>query len=118
MMFSFLFNKRAPVIGAFFIAAVFSFVELDAQSLKQQLSNNKTILCAHRGGMYDEYAENSLKTLEYLERSVGPVMAEVDVRKSKDSTLYLLHDNTLERTTTGNGKIEDASDDYLQSLKL
>jgi glycerophosphoryl diester phosphodiesterase len=70
--------------------------------------------------MYADYAENSLKTLEYLEKSFegSPVMAEVDVRKSKDGTLFLLHDNTLERTTTGTGKIEESTDDYLKSLKL
>ncbi len=40
------------------------------------------------------------------------------MRKSKDGTLYLLHDNTLERTTTGTGTIEESTDEYLKSLKL
>lgn len=92
----------------------------NAQSLKQQLSKGKMMLCAHRGGMYGDHAENSLKTLEYLEKSLSPapVMAEVDVRKSKDGTLYLLHDNTLERTTNGQGTIEESTDSYLRTLKL
>jgi glycerophosphoryl diester phosphodiesterase len=113
-------NKRAPIFGAFFIVALFGVIQLSGQSLKGQLNKEKIILCAHRGGMYVDYAENSLRTLEYLEKSFegAPVMAEVDVRKSKDGTLYLLHDNTLERTTTGAGNIEDSTDDYLKSLKL
>lgn len=108
--------KKAPIFGAFFIAAM----SIHAQSLKSHLGNGKVILCAHRGGMYADYAENSLRTLEYLEKSFegAPVMAEVDVRKSKDGTLFLLHDNTLERTTTGTGTIENATDEYLRSLKL
>jgi glycerophosphoryl diester phosphodiesterase len=112
--------KKAPIFGAFFIAAVLCVVQLNAQSLKEQLKKEKIILCAHRGGMYADYAENSISTLEYLEKSFdgAPVMAEVDVRKSKDGTLFLLHDNTLERTTTGTGKIEESSDDYLKGLKL
>lgn len=90
------------------------------QALKQHLAEGKTVLCAHRGGMYSDHAENSLLTLDFLATSFGnnPVMAEIDIRKSKDGTLFLLHDNTLERTTTGAGKIEDASDTYLRSLSL
>jgi len=78
------------------------------------------MLCAHRGGMYSDHAENSLRTLEYLEKALSPapVMAEVDIRKSKDGTLFLLHDNTLERTTNGQGKIEESTDNYLKSLRL
>src|ERR1044071_1330088 len=112
-------KKKAPIFGAFFIVLL-CVVQLNAQSLKDQLGKEKIILCAHRGGMYADYAENSLKTLEYLEKSFdgAPVMAEVDVRKSKDGTLFLLHDNTLERTTTGSGKIEESSDEYLKGLKL
>lgn len=108
--------KKAPIFGAFFIAAL----SLNAQSLKSQLGKGKMILCAHRGGMYADHAENSIRTLEYLAKSFegAPVMAEVDVRKSKDGTLFLLHDNTLERTTTGTGTIENATDEYLRSLKL
>lgn len=102
------------------LVLVFVFNAIYAQSLKQQLANGKMMLCAHRGGMYDAYAENSLRTLEHLEKSLSPapVMAEVDIRKSKDGTLFLLHDNTLERTTTGAGKIEESTDEYLKTLKL
>ncbi len=108
-------KRKAPIFGAFFIA-----FQLNAQSLKDQLTKGKVILCAHRGGMYADYAENSLKTLEYLGKGFegASVMAEVDVRKSKDGTLFLLHDNTLERTTTGTGKIEESTDEYLKGLKL
>lgn len=85
-----------------------------------QFAEGNAMLCAHRGGMYADHAENSLKTLDFLLKSFGtaPVMAEIDIRKSKDGTLFLLHDNTLERTTTGAGKIEEATDKYLKSLKL
>lgn len=102
------------------LAIVFHFTNVAAQSLKAQISEGSTILCAHRGGMYDDYAENSLRTLGFLETSFRgrPVMAEVDIRKSKDGTLFLLHDNTLERTTNGHGEISEQTDEYLRSLKL
>ena len=118
-----IFTKKGPVAratGSFFILLIFVSAAVQAQTLRQQLANGKPMLCAHRGGMYDHYAENSLQTLDFLETSISPapVMAEVDIRKSKDGTLYLLHDNTLERTTTGTGAIEDSSDEYLKTLKL
>jgi glycerophosphoryl diester phosphodiesterase len=102
------------------VLSVFAWMITDAQSLREEINKGTTILCAHRGGMYDDYAENSLRTLEFLERSFGgkPVMAEVDIRKSKDGTLFLMHDNTVDRTTNGSGKVEDLSDTYLRSLKL
>jgi glycerophosphoryl diester phosphodiesterase len=112
--------KKEGASAPFFIVMMLCVAQLNAQSLKDQLTKEKLILCAHRGGMYADYAENSLRTLEYLGKSFegSSVMAEVDVRKSKDGTLFLLHDNTLERTTTGTGKIEESTDEYLKSLKL
>jgi glycerophosphoryl diester phosphodiesterase len=105
----------------FFLTALILQASLaNAQSLKEQLTKGNVVLCAHRGGMYADHAENSLRALDFLVKSFGsmPVMAEVDIRKSKDGTLFLLHDNTLERTTTGVGKIEEATDKYLQTLTL
>jgi len=119
MMVSEIIKKRGAS-APFFIVAMLCVLQLNAQSLKEQIGKEKLILCAHRGGMYADYAENSLKTLEYLGKTFegSSVMAEVDVRKSKDGTLFLLHDNTLERTTTGKGTIEESTDEYLKSLKL
>jgi glycerophosphoryl diester phosphodiesterase len=90
------------------------------QVAQAQFDDANVMLCAHRGGMYDDHAENSVRTLEFLAKSFGdaPVMAEIDIRKSKNGTLFLLHDNTLERTTTGTGEIGEATDEYLRSLRL
>ena len=112
--------KKRGASAPFFIVALLCSIHMNAQSLKNELAKGKIILCAHRGGMYNYYAENSLRTLDYLENGFkpAPVMAEVDIRKSKDGTLFLLHDNTLERTTTGIGTIEGSTDKYLKSLKL
>ena len=37
----------------------------------------------------------------------GAKWIEVDVRKSKDGVLFNLHDETLDRTTNGKGKLSD-----------
>ncbi len=62
------------------------------------------LVSAHRGGPAIGYPENALATFE---RSLqyGPVLIETDVRMSRDSVLVLLHDTTLDRTSTGTGEV-------------
>jgi glycerophosphoryl diester phosphodiesterase len=58
---------------------------------------------AHRGAS-SERPENTLSALRRAIR-VGATATEVDVRTSADNQLVLLHDDTLDRTTSGNGPI-------------
>ncbi|MBC6608032.1 glycerophosphodiester phosphodiesterase family protein [Hymenobacter sp. BT188] len=60
---------------------------------------------AHRGGgNYPGYPENALESFAYL---VGqtPMIIECDIDLTRDSVLMLLHDKTLDRTTTGTGPL-------------
>jgi len=77
-------------------------------------------LCGHRGVMYPEQAENALSGFRWVAAHVKPdtMMVEIDLRKSKDGTIYLMHDETVDRTTNGTGKITDLADTYLNSLNL
>lgn len=77
-------------------------------------------LCGHRGVMYPEQAENALSGFRWVAAQVKPdtMMVEIDLRKSKEGTIYLMHDETVDRTTNGTGKISDLSDAYLNSLYL
>jgi glycerophosphoryl diester phosphodiesterase len=43
---------------------------------------------------------------------------EVDVRLSKDGVLVLMHDETVDRTTDGHGKVEDLKLEELKSLNI
>ena len=38
---------------------------------------------------------------------MGVDMVEIDLKKTKDGHLVLMHDKTIDRTTTGKGKPED-----------
>lgn len=40
------------------------------------------------------------------------------MRRSKDGTLYILHDETVDRTTNGKGNITKLTDTYVNALKL
>ncbi len=75
-------------------------------------------ISAHRGGgSYSGYPENCMESIDYLHTQTGAIM-ECDLRMSADSVLVLMHDQSLDRTTNGTGKIIDYSWKELQMLRL
>lgn len=78
----------------------------------------KALISAHRGGGdITGYPENCIESFEYLAKRM-PVTIECDISLTKDSVLMMMHDNTLERTTTGQGALSDVTWAYCQTLKL
>lgn len=78
-----------------------------------------TMISAHRGGKgIKHYPENCLETLQYLSEHIENIIFEIDVAKTKDNVLVLIHDNTLDRTTTGKGKITSLTYRQLQAFNL
>jgi glycerophosphoryl diester phosphodiesterase len=57
---------------------------------------------AHRG-ISAKAPENTIAAFERAARVSGIDMVELDVRLSKDEEVIILHDRTLQRTSTGNG---------------
>ena len=79
--------------------------------------NRYPLVSLHRGGPATGYPENAIETFAY-NASLQPVIVECDVRLSKDSALVLMHDNTLNRTTTGKGPIKAKTLAELKKLRL
>jgi glycerophosphoryl diester phosphodiesterase len=77
----------------------------------------QTLISAHRGGPTPGLPENAIPTMDAL-LAAAPAIMEVDVGQSADGVLFLLHDDQLDRTTTGTG--EAAAQDWamLSQLKL
>ncbi len=81
-------------------------------------ANDTPIISVHRGGKaIPGYPENCLETLQYVNSKI-PAIFEVDVAKTKDNVLVLMHDDNLERTTTGQGKLNSHTFIELSSLNL
>lgn len=76
-----------------------------------------TVASAHRGGVEPGYPENALETIAHT-LSQGAFIVEIDVRETADGVLVLLHDETLERTTTGEGVLADSGYAALTELRL
>ena len=83
-------------------------------SLKEKLStlNGKIMVCAHRATEAG-YPENSLSAIQNA-INLGIEMVEIDIRETKEGELVLMHDATIQRTTTGTGNVSSFT---LQELK-
>ena len=75
-------------------------------------------ISVHRGGKgLKNYPENALETIQYVSDSITAIF-EIDVAQTKDGKLVLMHDNSIDRTTTGNGVVKNMSYSELQNYQL
>jgi glycerophosphoryl diester phosphodiesterase len=77
----------------------------------------RTLVSAHRGGPTPGLPENAIPTMDAL-LAAAPAIMEVDVGQSRDGVLFLLHDDRLERTTTGSGEAAAQGWAALSRLRL
>lgn len=90
-------------------------ISLKAQSVKQAFktpASEAVMVVAHRAD-WRNAPENSLQAIQNC-IEMGIDMVEIDLKKTKDGHLILMHDKTINRTTTGKGK---ASDYTLEELR-
>jgi glycerophosphoryl diester phosphodiesterase len=89
----------------------------EAKDFYTWTSDRIPMVSAHRGGPYPGFPENAIETFQNVIQHTASII-EFDVALSKDSVLVLMHDNTLERTTTGSGKVIDMTFEEIRKLKL
>lgn len=73
------------------------------------------LIYAHRGYSAN-YPENTLSAFEAALPYVDGI--ELDVQLSKDGRLVVIHDETVDRTTDGEGWVKDMTLQQLRSLKV
>ena len=77
-------------------------------------TKNKNFVSAHRGGSgIHGFPENCVETFEHLYQK-GIQIFEIDVAETKDNQLILMHDNSLQRTSTGR---QDVNQVDLKTIK-
>lgn len=77
-----------------------------------------TLVAVHRGGGFEPgIAENSLSGLRRA-AELGAAFAEIDLRETADGEIVLMHDTTLDRTTTGEGPVGDHTLENLRGFNL
>jgi glycerophosphoryl diester phosphodiesterase len=72
------------------------------------------LVIGHRGAL-SLAPENTLEGIRIAKKCKADLV-EVDARLSKDGILVLMHDETVDRTTKGHGKVEDLSLEDLKAL--
>jgi len=102
---------KAPFLLFFLFVTLFTDAP-DSSSQVQGLPERG--LCAHRGAM-DTHPENTLVGFQAA-IDHGAHMIEFDVRLSKDQKLVIMHDETVDRTTNGQGKVSDLTLEQLKTL--
>ncbi|EEB22853.1 MULTISPECIES: glycerophosphodiester phosphodiesterase family protein [Phocaeicola] len=84
-----------------------------AQALYEE---GKVSVISHRGD-WRNTPENSIRAIQNC-IDLGVNMVEIDIKKTKDNELILLHDKTLDRTTTGKGLPQDYTLAEIKQMRL
>ncbi|RAN32916.1 glycerophosphodiester phosphodiesterase family protein [Hyphomonas pacifica] len=79
--------------------------------------NKGIVIAAHRGGPARGYPENAIETMQY-NFDHGVRVFEIDIAETRDGVLTLMHDDRLNRTSTGRGYVSDISWSDMSGLKL
>ena len=102
---------------------VFVVLQLSAQNHVEQIreklincDSSSVIVVAHRGD-WRNFPENSLEAIDNAIK-MGVDIVELDVKRTKDGELILMHDRTLDRTTTRKGLVSENTLSDIRKLNL
>lgn len=79
--------------------------------------NSKYVVVACHRGDWRNFPENSAMAIESIIKMGADIM-ELDLKMTKDSVLVLSHDRTIDRCTTGKGKVSDYTYEELLQFNL
>ena len=112
-------TSEAQHAGAAVVDETATETRLSLAELRQMLEDpddGRVMVVAHRA-CWRLGPENSLHAIDECVR-LGVDMIEIDVRRSKDGHLVLMHDGTVDRMTDGSGPIEEMTLAGVQELRL
>ncbi|MDR1717231.1 MAG: glycerophosphodiester phosphodiesterase family protein [Prevotella sp.] len=112
-------KKTITIFCFLFLTVTYAFSQTRVDSLLQKLHNpaiDYVFVASHRGD-WRNAPENSLPAIENVIK-MGVDIVELDVQRTRDGQFILMHDATLDRTTTGKGKISDWTLDSIRALRL
>lgn len=79
--------------------------------------DSKIVLIASHRGTHNEFPENSMASFK-RGIELGIDVIELDVRHTKDDSLVVMHDGSVDRTTNGTGKVSDLTFEEVRKLRL
>lgn len=90
-----------------------------AETIRKAVLNpmlDKVLVVAHRGN-WRSAPENSLAAIDSAIQMKVDIV-EIDIQKTRDGELVLMHDDTVDRITNGTGKIKDKTWAEIRQLRL
>lgn len=101
-------NKRSLIISL--VITVFVITSLgvkgqDVGSVWKFIDQNQPLVIAHRGAS-SLAPENTLASVKKA-LQLGVDVVEIDVHRTKDRELVVIHDSTIDRTTPGSGAVRN-----------
>lgn len=75
-------------------------------------------ISAHRAVSALDQPENSIAAIEATGRAIPNAILELDAVLTKDRHLVLMHDDTMDRTTTGRGRVADLTLAQVKQARL
>lgn len=84
--------------------------------LDEYLHQNNVLVALHRSG-WRQAPENSILAIQQAIK-MGVDIIEIDLCKTKDGEIILMHDRTLDRTTTGKGNVKNYTLEEIKKFNL
>lgn len=112
--------RNTLVLSVFlFIVSFTTNAQNTVESIRHHLKNpsdDYVLVVAHRGD-WRNAPENSIRAVSNVIR-MGVDIVEIDVHKTKDNEIIVMHDKRIDRTTTGKGAIAELKLDSIQKVFL
>ncbi len=109
--------RIALVLSLFAATAAFARTHVDALREKFASGDRSYVFVAMHRGDWRNYPENSIDAIKSC-IALGADVVELDVARTKDGHFVLSHDDTLNRATTGKGKVADHTLAELKGVRL
>ena len=110
--------KRNVLIFISLLWAISGFAQKAAETIaKLHDPSDKTVLVASHRADWRNFPENLLEGIQSA-IEMGVDIVEIDLKRTRDGELILMHDKTVDRTTTGKGLVSDFTLDSIKGLNL
>jgi glycerol-3-phosphate cytidylyltransferase len=91
--------------------------QTDSASAVPEQEDEKPGIWAHRGCSM-RFPENTLSAFEAAAKIPGLTGIELDIQLTRDGEMVVIHDETVDRTTDGSGKVSDFSLEEIKQLHI
>lgn len=113
------FKKSIVIFLLFSSIASWAQMQNKVELIREKLFNpdSKEVLVAAHRGDWRNACENSVEAVENAIK-IGVDIVEIDLMRTKDGELIVMHDEKVDRTTTGSGYVKDMTLAEIKKLRL